>query len=434
MILRGQVELTSTEQVTSITSGASALKTPMEDHSKVSLLERFFVILVLYSTTSARIPILEPLDNSSDERVFLVRMMAFASATLLIVLRPKSILRTALLGWPIVTLIALGLFSSFWASDPWIALQNGIVIAGLTFFGFYIGSRYSTRELIDLLSTLFLLIAILSIVNSALGNGGMDAGGYWRGVLGDKNVFGALVAVGAVVWAVKALRKGGMRLISMVCTILMTTLVLLSSSATSLVMVILMICVLSAIYAAQRIRGLGTIFLATASLAGAATLVWYNILYSRILDLLGREGTFTGRTQLWQFGLELAQEQWLLGYGLASVWGEFGMLSYTTQMREVGWIPQHAHNGYIDLWLQFGIMGVLLFAVSLLQVLPSCLRILQRGPSDSLFLPLMLVFIVVFNLVESALMTHFEVLWIIYVAIYTQLRTLRQTCFSIHSE
>ncbi len=114
---------------------------------------------------------------------------------------------------------------------------------------------------------------------------------------------------------------------------------------------------------------------------------------------LGRDKTLTGRTEVWADVLPVMKRQPLLGYGLGSFW--------TDARRKFYDIPS-AHNGYLDILLELGGVGLAFYAVWLL----SCARQLHRSLAQdydwaSLGICLLLMGLV-YNITESALNTFTE--------------------------
>jgi len=114
---------------------------------------------------------------------------------------------------------------------------------------------------------------------------------------------------------------------------------------------------------------------------------------------LGRDTTLTGRTEVWADVLPAIKQEPLLGYGLGSFW--------TDARRQRYEIPT-AHNGYLDILLELGEVGLVFYAVWLL----SCTRQLHRTLAQdydwaSLGICLFLMSLV-YNITESALNTFTE--------------------------
>jgi O-antigen ligase len=99
---------------------------------------------------------------------------------------------------------------------------------------------------------------------------------------------------------------------------------------------------------------IGTYMLAALILVAAAELTFG--ISGRLSEALGRTSTLSGRTELWTRLLELHTDP-ILGTGFESFWlGEMpkrleGIFFF---------IPNEAHNGYLETYLELGIIGVFL--------------------------------------------------------------------------
>jgi exopolysaccharide production protein ExoQ len=80
-----------------------------------------------------------------------------------------------------------------------------------------------------------------------------------------------------------------------------------------------------------------------------------------VSSLLERDPNLTGRTtDIWPVVLEAAAKHPLFGAGYGGVWGLGGEIS-----AQVG--VEQAHNGYLDVYLQLGVVGILLLICWLLE-------------------------------------------------------------------
>src|SRR5262249_18406741 len=77
---------------------------------------------------------------------------------------------------------------------------------------------------------------------------------------------------------------------------------------------------------------------------------------------LGRDTTMTGRTDLWDAVLPLNPNP-LLGAGYESFWLGDRLKALWTRF---WWQPNQAHNGYLEVYLNLGLLGLLLVGVFLL--------------------------------------------------------------------
>lgn len=94
---------------------------------------------------------------------------------------------------------------------------------------------------------------------------------------------------------------------------------------------------------------------------------------SGLLGALGRDITFTGRTEIWQAILPVAFRNPILGVGYGSFWVN-PPISYSLSS-----MVNEAHNGYLDVFVELGIVGLILFLGFLLS---SC-RKAQKAMTDN---------------------------------------------------
>jgi O-antigen ligase len=82
------------------------------------------------------------------------------------------------------------------------------------------------------------------------------------------------------------------------------------------------------------------------------------------------------------------------------------------------------HNGYLDLWLQLGLLGVVLFAVSFITSLFKAIALIRRENGWIEMFPLLfLIFMAIHNITESTILFRNQISWILYVLISIQLRS-----------
>jgi O-antigen ligase len=82
-----------------------------------------------------------------------------------------------------------------------------------------------------------------------------------------------------------------------------------------------------------------------------------------VAKLLPLDSSFTGRTDIWVFGLQALQLRLLTGYGFDAFWGSSAVQNLPEGM-EWAATAAHSHNGYLDTALAMGLPGLaLLIAV-----------------------------------------------------------------------
>jgi len=120
-------------------------------------------------------------------------------------------------------------------------------------------------------------------------------------------------------------------------------------------------------------RYFGTMFVVSCVLVAALEL---GIgVYKPFLEMLGRNPTLTDRTEVWADALALADSP-VLGAGFESFWlGDRLKILWAKWW----WQPNQAHNGYIEIYLNLGAVGLLLFGILIVSTFN---KITSRFSSD----------------------------------------------------
>jgi exopolysaccharide production protein ExoQ len=119
-----------------------------------------------------------------------------------------------------------------------------------------------------------------------------------------------------------------------------------------------------------------------------------------LLAAMGRDATFTGRTNIWKH-ITIDTVNPLIGAGYWNFWGGPGGLRVNEAMNEV--IP-NAHNGYVDLYLDGGIIGLAILLIMLVACGGRVIKNLRARRDPDRYLRIRLAFVVVliiYNLSES---------------------------------
>lgn len=114
--------------------------------------------------------------------------------------------------------------------------------------------------------------------------------------------------------------------------------------------------------------------------------------------------------------LEKIGERPWLSYGYGGFW--LGLNGESADVwNAVKWQPPHSHNGFLDLWLDLGLLGLSIFAFSFMA---ACWRsvawLRQNHTSEGLWPLAYLTFLLLANITESSLLRQ-NFLWILYVSI-----------------
>jgi O-antigen ligase len=160
--------------------------------------------------------------------------------------------------------------------------------------------------------------------------------------------------------------------------------------------------------------------LLTAIILGGTLAVWLSVnLETIIVDYLGKDMSLSGRDQLWAVLIYRGLQRPWLGYGYAGFWNNLREVSIVNALT---WLDLkhggHAHSGFIDLFLQFGFVGLSLFALSCLTVLIRVIQLLfSTQATEYLWL---LEFVLITTLsnysLTSTVLDESNIIWLLYVS------------------
>ena len=154
------------------------------------------------------------------------------------------------------------------------------------------------------------------------------------------------------------------------------------------------------------VSGIGTLVIAV------AFLIWTD--QSQLLALVGRNPTLTGRTDLWHAALVAIFRHPWLGYGFNAFWA--GMQGGSSSfLVSVGWYVKHSHNGFLDLSLDLGLLGLATFVAGYLALSKRALQFVRRAPGPaSYWLCAFMCLMVLYNLDDGAILMQNEIFWVLY--------------------
>jgi O-antigen ligase len=225
------------------------------------------------------------------------------------------------------------------------------------------------------------------------------------GVTTDKNALGRLCLIVGLfaVWEVIAMRQkrrvstGTLNgVVSIGVFIAAMWLLLVSKSATSLAAFLVGCCVLFLLglpAVAKRARYLGTLIMVGAGVAVVLNL-WFNLIELAITGL-GRNTTLTTRTVIWPV-LLATETNPLVGVGYDSFWLGERLQDFVRLYRVTS-----AHNGYLDVYLELGMVGLFLFAGFLLTVFLKGKRSLAKDVVYGRLRLAVLAVYILYNVTES---------------------------------
>jgi exopolysaccharide production protein ExoQ len=395
-----------------------------------SMLERLFVLLLLLSSMNVVTALSPSSKEQTDLRVFsanvdtssvLIDAAIYMYGVALMLIRWRQVLRAARTAWPLLALAGLALLSTAWSVEPMLTLRRSVLLLASTMIAIYVGERYSIKAFAHLLAQTFcLMIVLVLLVYLVAPEYVIDYsayGGAWRGLSTYKNTFGEYMAVAVLLLALVRFRRFSW--LRYVFLLIAAGLLFLSHSATAVVCGAL---TLAAVPLWRLMRGkqrlLIGVLVAITFLSG---IYWLLAFPETIFQVLGRDATLTGRTDLWSKLLSVIADRPVLGYGYAAFWTGSNAEVLNVWIGAGRLVPI-ADNGYIDLCLSLGGAGLALFLAVFTGAFRKAMEYLRSEPGFVALWPV--TYLCIFaadNICESALLTRGTFPFLVFAIVTTSL-------------
>jgi len=355
----------------------------------------------------------DPLKRGGDPIQQIVLVAAY-SGLLLCWWYRRQMVMAAVKGWLIWLVVGWAIVSVLWSQDPTLTIRRSVTLLLATLYGLFLAVRYPPLTVLRLLGFVMIVILGSSLISVALGASWATIDPYylgsWNGVMVHKNALGRLSVLALLIFGVLFQQTTRPWQVGWAVAGLAGLLLIIGSQSASAIVVLglvviawLMLILVNTLSHQQQLQ-VAALSVGTAIPGGS--LIW--LFSTEIVALLGRDLTFTGRLPLWQALWSIAWKQSLLGYGFGAFWLESGRMIELdiALMRQRFWWALHAHNGYLDIWLEVGLIGLVLTCILLILALWRSLIMIQRKQAGSYlyFVCLFIIFLLLYNLSEAMLL------------------------------
>ena len=382
-------------------------------------IEKIFNVAMLFYTTSAIMPFIADDTGAfayGNPVAFMVQAAFYLVAFCFIALHRRTVMRGAWNAKWILLLVLIAVTSTAWSQDPLFTLRRSAVLLATTAFGIYFGSRFTVPQQLRLLGWTCALLLFTSLFMALVfPRYGVDHRlfpGAWVGDFSHKNILAKVMVLSVLVF--HFLRKSVPSWLRWLGIGAALCLLALSRSASGPLVLVAMIVVLL-VTTLVRLRftfSIPTLIVASLLVAGTVSVV--GTTKANVFRLLRRNSTLTGRTDVWKGVLHSIAKRPVLGYGYDAFWTTVpGEASSVFQ--EIGWYPSHAHNGFLNVTLELGIVGVSIFLASYTVLWHRVLRLMRKTTDViPIWLWTYLAFIFFYNLDEGPILAQNNVFWILY--------------------
>jgi O-antigen ligase len=254
-----------------------------------------------------------------------------------------------------------------------------------------------------------------------------------QGIMGNSDLLGFVALLGVIVFALefasRSMTRGwsGFWIVVALADVALTRSATVTIAAVVVAVAALVLILLRRAKTRRARRTVGGVSIAVVVLGVAGALVFY----APLLRLLNKSSTLTGRTDIWSEVIKLASQRPVGGWGWISYWVP-GLAPFDKPIFRIGGIQYlQAHDAWLDLWLQLGIVGVIVFGALALSALVRSWMLAVDRPQISRDTPgrydpttllpaLILIALLAQSIAESRLLIEYGLLLLALFAIKTK--------------
>jgi exopolysaccharide production protein ExoQ len=311
---------------------------------------------------------------------------------------------------------ALAFASTVWSQNPSHTLVDAANLTLTTLFAVYLCLRYPGERLVSYLTFAASIALLLSIgVAMAFPSVGIDAfqQDAWRGIFDQRNNCAAVCVLFLVVGLHYRPRALTERLMRESVVFLSAVFIVMSGSRTGWILTLLALILVCGLRLIVRLRSLDRLFFLMVVTVPTLLLVSFIATnFNEVLALMDKDPTMTQRTIIWAEVLPSIAKHPFCGYGYSSFWTGLSGESLQTVLT-TGWMEGQAQDGYLDVLLQLGLLGLVPLAWAMVRCFKQAVGAIERRTADSLvqMAIILLPVIMVENIGESSFLLPLGIPW-----------------------
>ena len=319
-------------------------------------------------------------------------------------------------------LILFAIISTLWSVNPNLTMIRSIGLLGTTIFAMFLFIRFNIAQFIEIIIYTLFIICILSIYicvfNPALGiHSDIFHNESWRGVFAHKNILSrsiGLAIIFQIVYIFDYKKNNYTTVIAIGSIVLSILLMYFANGKTGILGVFFTIFLVYPLlrfkYLFDRFKNTKWTIIISSFVISIILIFIISTNMLLIINAVGGNETLTGRVLLWPLVLEMINESLYFGYGFKAFWDSsaaFEILNF------INWLPPHAHNGYLDILLDFGIIGLFLFILIIFKILIKSRQILKYGNNEVIIFLLILFYLIITSIPGNSIISQNSIQWIL---------------------
>jgi exopolysaccharide production protein ExoQ len=323
----------------------------------------------------------------------IILLVTAGSITMLVQARGRITLRR--LPYPLMAFLALATVSLAWSFYPgstamgdtaqWVTTIAGLSVALflswqdlLRVLGWVLRLILAMSFLFEFIVSVFVRHPVLPVWVVPTDPKHIPALAYWsrdllfsgakiQGIVGNSSLLGMIALLAIIVFFVQVMSRSVGRAWGWFWVAVALVTIAITNSST----IYLGIVVVAAVAVMARLVGAATTprrrRFAYSGIGGvvAVFVIVVAVLHNQIWNVIVKTDILTGRVGIWDGVIHLAQQRPVFGWGWVSYWTPW-VEPFKSFLSRGGVQVMHAHNAWLDVWLQLGILGLIVFGALVL--------------------------------------------------------------------
>ena len=153
-------------------------------------------------------------------------------------------------------------------------------------------------------------------------------------------------------------------------------------------------------------------FILTILISSVFSLRGGGSLLGDLFQSIGRAATLTGRSDIWLDVISIASNHTLAGVGFGGFW--IGKIVNIPWNEDMTWTLGQAHNGYLDVYLQLGVIGLVILVGVLIRCIQKISDMFSHNFNYGLVMTTFFIVICFVNITESTFLRGEHALWMLF--------------------
>jgi len=284
-------------------------------------------------------------------------------------------------------LLALMIGGAAWSAYPSTTVISFSIQIGVTLLALFFVAVFSWRQILKIFATTLRVIVFSSILidlasslakefirtfipvsmpdlHQALNSHShLFDGGRAPGILGNANFTAAWAVIGVITFAIEIFIQKEQRKLALVSLIGSLAMFVATKSAGMIfATVAVVLAAIVSLLAEGKDRQTRHLYYRVAWTVAGIAVFFVLVFRGSVFEILGKSPDMTHRSSIWRKVFALISERPLEGWGFSGVWDP-NTKPFENLIVINGTNYYQAHNTYLDLWLQLGLVGLGLFLI-----------------------------------------------------------------------